>query len=233
MTLSVDGSIHDTTAVPHTRMRRAIIRAVTASAQVPQYTVEVTVRTAPASALRAQVTERDPQVSFTDLLHAAVARTLADHPLLNASWTENAVVLHHRVHLAFIVEVADGMLTPVIKDADRLGLADLAGRRRALTEQARDGSLGPADLADGTFTVTNLGTLGVRRFSAMVLPPQSAVLAVGAIGDDASVILNLTADHRVVDGATAARFLRQLKSRLEEPADLDESPTPRLQEVTA
>jgi len=213
-------------------MRRAIIRTVAASAQVPQFSLEIEVNAAPLLALRQQVVARHPEASLTDLLHAAVGRTLAHHPLLNASWTENATVQHHRVDLAFIVEVGDGMLTPVLRDADRLGLADLALRRRALTEEARTGGLGQADLVDATFTVSSLGALGVRRFNAMVLPPQSAVLAVGSIGDDGSLVLTLTVDHRVVDGGTAGRFLRHLKNSLAEPSSLAAPSIPRPQEVT-
>jgi pyruvate dehydrogenase E2 component (dihydrolipoamide acetyltransferase) len=201
-------------------MRRAIIRTVAASAQLPQFSVETAVSAGAATALRRRLNDDGQPVSLTDVLHAAVARTLVHHPLLNASWTETAVLQHHRVHLAFIVEVDDGMVTPVIRDADRLGLMDLARERRSLTARSTGGGLSPSDLVDGTFTVSNLGPFGVRRFTALVLPPQSAVLGVGAADEHEQIALTLSVDHRVVDGATAARFLRDLGARIEDPTSL-------------
>jgi pyruvate dehydrogenase E2 component (dihydrolipoamide acetyltransferase) len=205
----------------HSRMRRSVIRTVTASQQVPQYTVEADVDARPLLALRtdlvAQGEPGGPKMSVTDLLHAAVARTLTAHPLLNASWTESATLIHERIDLAFIVEVTDGMLTPVIRHADTRTPVELATARQDLTARAQGGTLRLDELVDATFTVSNLGALGVRRFSAMVLPPQSAVLAVGAVTPDGHLGLTLTLDHRVVDGAVAARFLADLRGRLEAP----------------
>jgi pyruvate dehydrogenase E2 component (dihydrolipoamide acetyltransferase) len=208
----------------HSRMRRSVIRTVTASQQVPQYTIEADVDARPLLSLRADLAEQGerggPKVSVTDLLHGAVARTLTAHPLLNASWTESATVVHDRIDLAYIVEVADGILTPVIRHADTLTPAELAAARQDLTARALSGTLRLDELVDATFTVSNLGALGVRRFSAMVLPPQSAVLAVGAVTAEGDLGLTLTLDHRVVDGAVAARFLADLRGRLEGPHSL-------------
>lgn len=207
----------------HSRMRRSVIRTVTASQQVPQYTVEADVDARSLLSLRADLVAQGgpaPRVSVTDLLHGAVARTLAAHPLLNASWTESATVLHDRVDLAYIVEVTDGMLTPVIRSADALTPTELAAARQDLTGRALGGALGPAELVDATFTVSNLGAFGVRRFSAMVLPPQSAVLAVGAVTPEGRLGLTLSLDHRVVDGAVAARYLADLSALLEAPGAL-------------
>ena len=214
------------TVVPHSRMRRAVIRTVTASAQVPQFSLEAEIATATLQEARRELAAQGCAVTVTDLVHAAVARTLPSHRLLNAGFTEQAVVQHARVDLAFIVEVGDGMLTPVLRAADRLALDELANRRRHLTDRARTGLLGPADLVEATFTVSNLGTLGVRRFHAMVMPGQSAVLAVGAVAADGTLVLTLTVDHRVVDGATAARFLRDLQLLLEAPSELAASSVP-------
>lgn len=204
-------------------MRRSVIRTVSASQQVPQYTVESDVDARSLLALRAELVAQGgtgPRVSVTDLIHGAVARTLTAHPLLNASWTETATIVHDRVDLAFIVEVADGMLTPVLRRADTLSAAELAGARHDLTTRSLGGALGPDELADATFTVSNLGAFGVRRFSAMVLPPQSAVLAVGAATPAGRLALTLTLDHRVVDGAVAARYLADLRGLLEAPESL-------------
>lgn len=197
-----------TRGVSLSRMRRAVVRTVTASAAVPQFSVEYDVDTAPL------VTARDHwrssgsgTVSVTDLLNAAVARTLPDHPLLTASFSEQGTVVPGDVHVAFIVEVDDGMMTPVLRHADRLSIPDLSVERGRLTAAARGGGLRPEELLSGTFTVSNLGPLGIPRFTAMVLPPQSAVLAVGSATPAGTLTLTLSCDHRVIDGAPAARFL--------------------------
>ena len=121
------------------------------------------------------------------------------------------------VHLAFIVEVDDGMLTPVISHADRLGLTELTSERLRLTTAAREGRLRPEEFMNGTITVSNLGPFAVPRFTAMVLPPQAAVLAVGSANSQGLLTLTLSCDHRVIDGAPAARFLAQLGTRLTDP----------------
>lgn len=204
--------------VEHSRMRRAVIRTVVASASVPQFSVEVEANAAPLLHLRKELRGAVAEATVTDLLHAAIARTVADHPRCNASFDEKGALLFEDVHLAFIVEVADGMLTPVLQAAQTLDLATLAARRLDLTSRALAGRLRPDELMTGTFTVSSLGAFGVRRFNAMVLPPQSAVLAIGSIGADDRLSLTLSVDHRVVDGAAAARFLSDLRQRLEEPS---------------
>ena len=120
-------------------------------------------------------------VTHTDILIALVAQTLVRHPRLNASWTGDGIRLNTTVNVAIAVAVPGGVIAPVLRDAHKLALNDIAARRRDLTERARAGSLRPADLADGTFTISNLGMYGVDAFSAIVTPPQAAILAVGAI----------------------------------------------------
>ena len=154
-----------------------------------------------------------PAASVTDLLHLAIACTLVGHPLLNAAWSDE-VVPSEAVNLAFVVEGADGMLTPSIIGADRRDLAGLAAERIRLTAAALAGRLRGEELLSGTFTVSNLGPLGIHRFRAMVLPPQAAILAVGAPDPAGRLTLTLTCDHRIVDGAPAARFLADLGARL-------------------
>jgi pyruvate dehydrogenase E2 component (dihydrolipoamide acetyltransferase) len=168
------------------------------------------------------------QVTYTDLLVKLVALTLKRHPRLNASWQHGRIVANKAVHVGLAVAVADGLLVPVVHDADQLGLLDLATRRADLVQRAGTGKLGPADLQGGTFTISNLGMYGVDAFNAIVNPPQAAILAVGRIADRVVPVngqpgirpmmtLTLSCDHRVVDGAGAAQFLATLAAWIEEP----------------
>lgn len=206
--------------IAYSRMRKAVIRTVTASAMVPQFTLEVDIPVAPLvrakDAARAGAAQGDAaeRVSISDVIHLAVASTLAEHRGVNASYTEAGCVLHSEVNLAFIVELGDGMVTPTILGADRLTIGQLAAERIRLSAAAQAGSLTPAELMNGTFAVSNLGPLGIHRFAAMVLPPQAAVLAVGAPTAEGVLTLTLSCDHRVLDGAAGARFLRQLAAQL-------------------
>lgn len=202
-------SIIDQPVAP-SRMRRAVVRTVSASANVPQYSVSIDVPVAAVLTARNRAAESGPRVSISDILHAAVIRALVTHPNLNSSFSEEGVIQHSSVNLAFIVEVEDGMVAPAILDAASKSTSDLALERVRLTESALAGTLRPEELLSGTFTVSNLGTLGVHRFNAMVLPPQAAILAVGAPTDCGLISLTLTCDHRVVDGAPAARFLTEV-----------------------
>ena len=172
-----------------------------------------------------------PTVSHTDILIALVARTLVRHPRLNASWSAEGIRPNAAVNLAIAVAVKDGVIAPVIRDAHCITLSDISARRRDLTGRARAGSLRPADLADGTFTISNLGMYGVDAFSAIVTPPQAAILAVGAIADRVvavdgvpgvrpTITLTLSSDHRVVDWAAAAMFLRDLAEAIRRPSPL-------------
>ena len=171
-----------------------------------------------------------PHVSLThtDLLIALVARVVARHPKLNASWTGDAIRLHPDVNISLAVAVQDGVVGVVIPRADQASLADIAARRADLTERARAGQLRPPDLTGGTFTISNLGMYEVDAFSAIITPPQAAVLAIGAIADRVVAInghpavhkrmtVTLSSDHRVIDGAQAALFLADLAAALREP----------------
>jgi pyruvate dehydrogenase E2 component (dihydrolipoamide acetyltransferase) len=195
---------------------------------VPHFFV---VREIEAGALVREREAHAPAVTHTDILIALVARVLPRHPRLNASWTAEGIRRNEAVNIAVAVAVSEGVVAPVIRDADRTALSDIAARRRDLTERARAGRLHPADLTDGTFTISNLGMYGVDTFSAIVTPPQAAILAVGAIADrvvavDGSpavrptITLTLSSDHRVVDGAKAAAFLRDLAEAIRQPASV-------------
>ncbi|MBX3014661.1 MAG: 2-oxo acid dehydrogenase subunit E2 [Caldilineaceae bacterium] len=168
------------------------------------------------------------KLTYTDLVVKAVAAALRKHPRLNASWLQEQIVANSEINIGLAVAVEDGLLVPVIHAADRLGLSEIASRRLDLVEKAQAGKLPPADLANGTFTISNLGMFGVERFNAIVNPPQSAILAVGALTDrvvpvngqpavQPMLTLTLSCDHRSVDGARAAQFLQTLVGYLEDP----------------
>jgi pyruvate dehydrogenase E2 component (dihydrolipoamide acetyltransferase) len=167
-------------------------------------------------------------VTHTDLLVALVARALERHPRLNASWTADGIVLHEEVNIGLAIAVENAVVTAVIPNADRATLADIAARRRDLADRARAGRLQPNDIAGATFTVSNLGMFGVDAFTAIVVPPQAAILAVGAITDRVVAVdgkpvvrpmmtLTLSCDHRVADGVRAAEFMRDLVAGIAAP----------------
>jgi pyruvate dehydrogenase E2 component (dihydrolipoamide acetyltransferase) len=171
---------------------------------------------------------RGVRSSATDHLIALTARTLAKHPLMNSSWAPQGARPNADVNISLAVAVNDGVVAPVIHKADALDIAEIAARRHALAEKARAGRLHPADLAGGTFTISNLGSHKVDSFVALITPPQTAVLAVGAIRDCVVPVdgkpavrpvmtLTLSSDHRVVDGARAALFLNDLVEAIHSP----------------
>jgi pyruvate dehydrogenase E2 component (dihydrolipoamide acetyltransferase) len=168
------------------------------------------------------------KVSLTDLLVAIVARTLTKHARLNASWTPEGIVPHDDVNIALAMAVENAVVTAVVARADRANVADIAARRRDLAERARAGRLQPADIAGATFTISNLGMFEVDAFTAIIVPPQAAILAVGAIADRVVPVdgkpgvrpmmtITLSCDHRVVDGARAAEFMRDLAAAIRSP----------------
>lgn len=203
---------------PLTRMRRAIAKSMTASALVPQFTIERDARLAVLVEWCDSAASSGVRVSLSDAIVAATARTLRAHPTLNSSFAEDAILVHHEINIGFALDAPDGLIAPAIRRADGLSLIALGIERERLAEAARVGSLGTDDLLFTTFTVSNLGPLGIRRFRALVVPPQAAILALGALTADRELSLSLSCDHRVVDGAPAARFLADLVSLLEEPS---------------
>lgn len=210
------------TLVPLTRLRKAIAKSMTASALVPQFTVEQDVPFGALQARRSAWKASGADVSVADVLTAAVARALRTHPGINASWTDDGIVRHADVNVGIAVALPDGLVAPALVRADALSLPELAAERRRLTAAAQAGVLTPGELLSATFTVSNLGTFGVSRFRALVVPPQAAILAVGGPRPDGTVTLALSCDHRVLDGAPGAEFLRDLSGSLTEPAWLDD-----------
>jgi len=171
------------------------------------------------------------KLTYTDLLVKLVAATLRQYPRLTASWRDGSIVLNQDINIGLAVAVDEGLIVPVIHRADELGLGQLAARRAELVSKAQAGKLSPNDLSGGTFTLSNLGMYGVDSFNAIVNPPQAAILAVGRIADrvvplngqpavQPMMVLSLSCDHRVADGARGAQFLQTLADFLENPMRL-------------
>lgn len=161
------------------------------------------------------------KLTYSDLLIALVARILAKHPMMNASWTGKGIRENAEINIGLAVAVEDGVVAPVVRNADKTSLGEIAAQRRDRTERARSNKLRPTDLAGGTFTISNLGMFGVDAFTAIIIPPQAAILAVGAIADRVVAVdgrttvrpmmtLTLSSDHRVVDGVRSAAFISNL-----------------------
>jgi len=171
---------------------------------------------------------RGLKLTHTELLAALVARVLPKHHRINASWTGEGVRTNAEINIGLAMVVEDGVVAPVIHNADKSKLGEIATQRRDLTERARSGKLRPADMAGGSFTISNLGMFGVDAFTAIIIPQQAAILAVGRITDRVVPIdghpairpmmtLTLSSDHRVVDGARAAKFLQDLAEAIGNP----------------
>lgn len=171
------------------------------------------------------------KVSFNDLITKACAQALRRHPAVNSSWMEEEGVIrqHGDVNVAIAVAMPDGLITPVVRNADQKGLAEIAGETRDLATRAKDRQLDPSEWEGSTFTTSNLGMFGISEFTAIINPPNACILAIGGIRDvpvvkNGDVVpgkvmtLTLSCDHRVVDGATGAEFLTDVKSLLEEPS---------------
>jgi pyruvate dehydrogenase E2 component (dihydrolipoamide acetyltransferase) len=214
---------------PLSRMRRVIAERLTLSATtVPQFNVTVGVDMTRLLALRAQLRLDGTVVTVTDLVVSAVAHTLVEFPDVNARTDGLSVWPRARVHVGLAVSLPDGLVVPVIHDADRRSLAAIHAVAAQLADAARGGRLLPDDMTGGTFTISNLGMHGVEEFSAIINPGESAILAVSSILATPVALANgiavrhvmkmtLTADHRLVDGELAARFLNAVRRRLEDP----------------
>jgi pyruvate dehydrogenase E2 component (dihydrolipoamide acetyltransferase) len=165
------------------------------------------------------------KVTHTDLMVSAIAKALRQHPRMNGSWNNGSVTINPDVNVALAMAVDNAVVTAVIRHADRLSLGDIARQRRALSERARANRLAPADISGATFTISNLGMFSVDAFTAIIVPPQAGILAVGAITERVVAVngmigvrpmmtLTLSSDHRVIDGARAAVFLNDVVTAL-------------------
>ena len=215
--------------VPLSPMRRTIAERMTDSKQsAPHFYLSMDIDMSAVVRLRKDWKENDREKapSLSDFILYACARALKDFPSLNASFTERGVELHRQIGIGMAVALEDGLVVPVIRNTDRLSLAELARQSRLLIEKAQTKKLFPLDYQGGTFTVSNLGMLGVDSFTAIINPPECAILAVGRVAERVVadhgmfaikplMTATLSADHRVADGAVAARFLTQIKTTLE------------------
>lgn len=224
--------------IPLTSMRRTIARRLSQSMQTaPHFYVTSVIDTEKLAALRQQINDyaaKDPQpvkVSFNDLIVKAVARALVNVPAVNVSFAEDRLIQHRQVNIGVAVALEQGLIVPVVRNADQRPMLDLAREIHRLAEAARDNKLRPEDFSGGTFTVSNLGMFDVESFTAIINPPEAAILAVGSITPTPVVVdgqvvvrnrmkVTLSADHRAIDGAIAARFLQEVKRLLEEPFGL-------------
>ncbi len=217
--------------VPLTNIRKTIARRLTEAWQIPVFQLQASADMTRANALVAKLRERDPdvRVTVTDVLTKVAAQALMRHREVNAEFTDDAILLHPSANVGIAVAAPQGLVVPVIRTAERLSLAEIAAARADIVGRARDAKLRADDLEGGTFTISNLGMYAVESFTAVLNPPQAAIVAVGATeervvpgeGGELAVrpMLTLTAtfDHRAVDGAPAAAFLQTLKESLEDP----------------
>jgi pyruvate dehydrogenase E2 component (dihydrolipoamide acetyltransferase) len=218
---------------PLSQMRKTIARRLTESKQtVPHFYLSIEVDAQPLSDARARINQEleasGEKVSVNDLLLRAVALALRKVPGANASFLGDRILLHQCVDLSVAVSVPDGLVTPVVRDADRKSVLEISREVRELAGKAKSKKLKPEEMSGGTFSVSNLGMFGIDEFSAVINPPEGAILAVGAVREvpvvrgGAVVVgktmkMTLSCDHRVVDGALGATYLAALKKLLESP----------------
>jgi pyruvate dehydrogenase E2 component (dihydrolipoamide acetyltransferase) len=216
--------------IPLSNVRKTIARRLTEAWQIPVFQLQASADMTRVNALVARLRERDPDVriTVTDVLTKISAQALMRHREVNAEFTEDAILLHPSANVGLAVAAPQGLVVPVIRSAERLSLTEIAGVRADLVGRAREAKLRADDLEGGTFTISNLGMYAVESFTAVLNPPQAAIVAVGATEERVvpvagetvvrpMVTLTATFDHRAVDGAPAAAFLQTLKESLEDP----------------
>jgi pyruvate dehydrogenase E2 component (dihydrolipoamide acetyltransferase) len=220
----------ETQRIPLTNIRRTIARRLTEAWQIPVFQLQTSADMTRVNALVAKIRERDPdvRVTVTDVLTKVCAQALVRHREVNAEFTEEAIVVHPSANIGLAVAAPQGLVVPVIRSAEQLPLSVIARQRSDLVGRARENKLRAEDLEGGTFTISNLGMYAVESFTAVLNPPQAAIVAVGATEERVvpveggtavrpMVTLTGTFDHRAVDGAPAAAFLQTLKESLEDP----------------
>jgi len=231
--------VHSSKEIPLIGMRRTIAERLTASYQsIPHIQFSASVDMTNFNRARKDyndlATERgEVKVSVTAMLVKLVAITLADHPYLNSSLQDDRILLHEEINIGLAVALEEGLIVPVVKNADQKGINEIAAVTTDLITRAREETLTTPDVKGATFTISNLGPYGVEQFTAFINPPEVCALAIGAIAPDVVALedgeitvrpimhFTLSADHRIVDGAVAARFIADLKETLENPTVMD------------
>jgi 2-oxoglutarate dehydrogenase complex dihydrolipoamide succinyltransferase (E2) component len=221
----------DEELLPLSPMRRAIAEhMVRSKQQAPHVTTVAEVDMTDAAALRQQWSDdfaaKGTKLTYMAFIVAAVARALREHPEINATWTDKGILIKYRINIGMAVAVEEGLVVPVIRDADRLSILELARRVQDLADKTRQGKISPNDVQGGTFTITNPGIFGAVISTPIIHQPQAAILATGRIADTPAVVdgaiqirkrmfLSLSYDHRIVDGAAAVGFLQRVREILE------------------
>lgn len=221
----------DYTDVTLTQMRKTIARRLAESiGPIPTFYLTADLDMERVAEMRTAMAALGDEyrVSFNDIILKAVAVALSRHPEVNAQWLGDRIRQHHRVHIGMAVAIEDGLITPVIFDADRKRLSEISAEARELAGRARERKLKPEEFTGSTFSVSNLGMFGIDHFTAIINPPEAAILAIGAMEDRAVVVdgqvvvrkrmhVTMSCDHRVVDGALGATFLKTLRQLIENP----------------
>ena len=229
----VASGVENKESVKNSQMRKVIAKRLSESKfTAPHYYLTVEVEMDEAKAARQQINQLpDTKVSFNDMVLKASAMALLKHKQVNTTWSDEATIINHHVHLGVAVAVEDGLVVPVIKHADQLSFTQLGATVKDMAGRARNKKLTPAEMEGSTFTVSNLGMFGIEEFTSIINQPNSAILSVGAIIEkavvrDGAIVprsmmkLTLACDHRTIDGATGAQFLQTLKMYLEHPVTL-------------
>ena len=229
--LATEGDFKD---IPLTQIRKTIARRLAESnGPVPTFFLTAEYDATRAAEMRTQLAEMGDQykVSFNDIVIKAVALALAEHPEVNAHWLNDKIRHFNRIHVAMAVAVEDGLITPVLFDADRLSLWEISEKARDLAKRARERKLMPEEYSGATFTVSNLGMFGIDQFTAIINPPEAGILAIGGVEEKPVVVdgaleirqrmrVTMSCDHRAVDGATGAKFLQTVRQYIENPLSL-------------
>ena len=219
--------------VPLSNMRKTIARRLSESMfTAPHFYVTIDIDMGQAVLVREQLFAGEQvKVSYNDLVVKACAKALSRFPLVNASFTPDAIVTHSEVHIGVAVAVPDGLIVPVVRNADRKSVAEISREVKDLATRAKEKRLRPEEFTGSTFSISNLGMMDVTEFTAIINPPEAAILAVGALrkepvvqGDRIEIghrmKVTMSCDHRVIDGALAASFLAEVRRLLEHPVSL-------------
>ena len=237
--ISSNHGIIEDKIIPISKMRSVIAkRLLESKTSIPHFYLQKEINALPLKLARSRINQRladrkdGSRVSINDLVLYACADAIKWFPAINSSWHDREIKFHGNVHLSFGVAVEDGLVTPVIKNAESMSLVSLSTEAKSLIVKARTKKLMPDEMSGSTFTVTNLGMFGIDFFSGIINPPNAAILSVGASSQKPvagtsnnivmgeTMMLGLSCDHRLVDGAIAAKFLQSLSENLENPSSM-------------